>query len=79
MLHLGLFVHIPLGTETAVNINTYQAVERSFMGVSGGLGLYLMSNTSASFVGGMRLHMMQTNSLAYPRDFGLRLEAGFRF
>jgi len=79
LLHLGLFVHVPFGTESAVNLRTLQAVQRNFVGISGGVGLYLMDNESASLVAGVRLHMMSTNSLAYPRDVGVRLEAGFRF
>lgn len=79
LVHLGLFVNVPFGVERTVNLATFQGIERNFIGVSGGLGLYFMSNTAASLVAGLRLHAMSTNSLSYPRDLGLRLEAGFRF
>lgn len=79
LVHLGLFLNVPFGVERTVNLTTFQGLERNFIGVSGGLGLYFMSNTAASLVAGLRLHAMGTNSLSYPRDLGLRLEAGFRF
>ncbi len=79
LVHLGLFINVPFGVERTVNLVSYQGIERNFIGVSGGIGMYFMSNTSASLVAGLRLHMMSTNSLSYPREVGLRLEGGFRF
>ncbi|MBA4304077.1 MAG: hypothetical protein C0424_07615 [Sphingobacteriaceae bacterium] len=79
LVHLGLFLNVPFGVERTVNLTTFQGIERNFIGVSGGMGLYFMSNTAASLVAGLRLHMMSTNSLSYPRELGLRVEAGFRF
>jgi hypothetical protein len=79
LVHLGLFINVPFGVERTVNLVSYQGIERNFIGLSGGFGMYFMSNTSASLVAGLRLHMMSTNSLSYPRDVGLRLEGGFRF
>lgn len=78
-VHLGLFLQVPIGEEQVVSMSTFQTVERGFIGVSGGMGVYFMSNRSAGLVGGLRLHLLNTNSVSYPRDVGLRLEAGFRF
>lgn len=79
LVHLGLFLNVPFGVERTINLTTLQSLERNFIGLGGGMGLYLMSNTTASLVAGLRLHLMSTNSLSYPREAGLRIEAGFRF
>ncbi len=79
LVHLGLFLNVPFGVERTINLTTLQSLERNFIGLSGGMGLYLMSNTTACLVAGLRLHLMSTNSFSYPREAGLRVEAGFRF
>lgn len=77
--HLGLSVMVPFGEESLVSLNTGQVVERGFWGLNTGQGIYIMPTYNAGLVFGIRVFQWFSTSRIYNNDFGVRIEAGFKF